>query len=297
MSVTTAPPVVPLLAPGHGRGLLDVVRYRYLLKLLVRKEMRVRYRGSVMGLLWSYVKPAVQFAVFYFAMGKFLGLSNSVPNFPVYLFSGIVVINFYTEAFGNATRSVVGNAPLIKKIFLPRELFAVSSGWVAAIHFLPQLVVLLFACLITGWRPSVQQLGGGVLGFLIIAVLAVGLGLLFGAINVLYRDFENIVDLLLMIVTWTSPVLYDWRRVADAVGGPDSWAMTLYQLNPVTAAVELFHWCFWFPTSRPRTAEVVPMLPPHLLWSGLVALAVSLLLLAAGQAVFRRVEGRFAQEL
>ncbi|WP_308470007.1 ABC transporter permease [Kineococcus rubinsiae] len=287
----------PLVAPGHGRGLLDVVRDRYLLKLLVRKEMRVRYRGSVMGLLWSYVKPGVQFAVFYFAMGYFLKLNDSVPNFAVYLFSGIVVINFYSEAFGNATRSVVGNAPLIKKIFLPRELFAVSSAWVAAIHFLPQLIILLLASLVSGWRPSVQQLGGAVLAFVIVGVLAVGLGLLFGAVNVLYRDFENIVDLLLMIVTWTSPVLYDWQRVADAVGGRDSWIMTLYQLNPITSAVELFHWAFWYPTSAVRTAEVVPPLPPHLLWSGLSGLLIALVLLGVGQAVFRRIEGRFAQEL
>ncbi|MEZ0165638.1 ABC transporter permease [Kineococcus sp. LSe6-4] len=287
----------PLVAPGHGSGLLDVVRYRYLLKLLVRKEMRVRYRGSVMGLLWSYVKPGVQFAVFYFAMGEFLRLNESVPNFAVYLFSGIVVINFYTEAFGNATRSVVGNAPLIKKIFLPRELFSVSSAWVASIHFLPQLVVLLIACVVTGWRPGPGQLLGGLLGFVIVAVLAVGLGLLFGAVNVLYRDFENIVDLLLMVVTWTSPVLYDWQKVADAVGGPDSWFMTLYQLNPVTAAVELFHWAFWYPTGGVREAAVPPPLPPHLLWSGLWGLLIALVLLAAGQAVFRRIEGRFAQEL
>lgn len=294
---TTTPPVqqAPLVAPGHGAGLLDVLRYRYLLKLLVRKEMRVRYRGSVMGLLWSYVKPAVQFVVFYFAMGEFLKLNESVPNFAVYLFSGIVVINFYTEAFGNATRSVVGNAPLIKKIFLPRELFSVSSAWVAGIHFLPQLIILLIACVATGWRPGPAQILGGVLGFAIIAVLAVGLGLLFGAVNVLYRDFENIVDLLLMVVTWTSPVLYDWQRVADAV---PAWFLTIYQLNPVTAAVELFHWCFWYPTGSVRGfAGGPPPLPPHLLWNGLAGLAIALVLLAVGQAVFRRIEGRFAQEL
>ena len=291
---TSTGAAAPLVAPGHGAGLLDVLRYRYLLKLLVRKEMRVRYRGSVMGLLWSYVKPGVQFAVFYFAMGEFLKLNESVPNFAVYLFSGIVVINFYTEAFGNATRSIVGNAPLIKKIFLPRELFSVSSAWVAAIHFLPQLVVLLLACLITGWRPLPQQLAGAVLGFVIVAVLAVGLGLLFGAVNVLYRDFENIVDLLLMVVTWTSPVLYDWQKVADAVGR-DSWFLTLYQLNPVTAAVELFHWAFWYPTGDVRAAEVAPVLPPHLLSTGLWGLLIALVLLAAGQLVFCRIEGRFAE--
>ncbi|MBA3410336.1 MAG: ABC transporter permease, partial [Geodermatophilaceae bacterium] len=87
--------------PGRGAGLLDVLRRRYLAKLLVRKELRVRYQGSVLGLLWSYLKPAVQFVVFYFAIGIFLGLSRNIDDFAVYLFSGIVAINYFSEAFGN----------------------------------------------------------------------------------------------------------------------------------------------------------------------------------------------------
>ncbi|MGI8721258.1 MAG: ABC transporter permease, partial [Geodermatophilaceae bacterium] len=90
--------------PGRGAGLLDVLRRRYLVKLLVRKELRVRYQGSVLGLLWSYLKPAVQFVVFYFALGVFLKLNLSIKDFAVYLFSGIVAINYFSEAFGNATR-------------------------------------------------------------------------------------------------------------------------------------------------------------------------------------------------
>ncbi|MFB9376686.1 ABC transporter permease [Kineococcus gynurae] len=278
------------VVPGRGRGLLDVLHRRYLLKLLVRKELRVRYQGSFLGLLWSYVKPAVQFAVFYFALGVFLGQNDAIPFYAVYLFSGIVVINFFSETFGNATRSVVHNAPLVKKIYLPRELFPVSSMWVAMVHFVPQMVILLIGAIAVGWVPTVTQLLGGVLGLLTIAALSIGLGLFFGSINVLFRDFENIVDLMLLVVTWTSPVLYTWNLVYEKVPG---WLWEIYQLNPVTAAVELFHYAFWFGATDGRADR----LPPNLLFHGLLALVVSLVILAIGQFTFRRLEGRFAQEL
>lgn len=286
----TVAPQEAFVEPGKGAGLLDVLRRRFLARLLVRKELRVRYRGSFLGLLWSYVKPAVQFVVFYFAVGVFLRMNENVEDFAVYLFSGVVAVNFFSEAFGNATRSIVGNAALVKKIYLPRELFPVASVWVAVVHFLPQLVVLILGALVAGWQPSLFELGAGLLGIVIIAVLSLGLGLLFGALNVLFRDAENIVDLMLMVATWLSPVLYQWQNVKDALGDGVLW--WIYQANPMTAAVELFHLCFWFPGTD-RTGAM----PPGLLWSTISAVVLSFLVLLAGQVVFRRLDGRFAQEL
>ena len=279
-------------APGRSSGLLDVVRRRYLLRLLVRKELRVRYRASVLGLAWSYVKPAVQYVVYFLALGVFLQLNGSIEGYPVYLFSGLVVVNFFSEAFANATRAVVGNAPLIKKIFLPRELFPVASVWVAGVHFVPQLVVLLIGAVVAGWRPLPVPLLAAVVATLIVVALATGLGLLFGSLNVLYRDLENVVDLLLMVVVWVSPVLYPWQRVAEVLGG-GSPLLALYQANPVTIAVELYHWAFWWP----GTSRDASVLPSGLLWHAGLGLLVAAVVLAVGQVVFRRVEGRFAQEL
>ena len=144
--------------PGSGRGLLDVYGDRFLLKLLVRKEIKVRYRGSVLGLLWSYVKPLVQFLIYFVALGIFLNLQRGTPNYAIYLFAGIVLVNFFTESLSNATRSIVDNRDLIRKIYLPRELFPVATVWVSAAHFLPQLLVLVGACLVVGWTPSMLQL-------------------------------------------------------------------------------------------------------------------------------------------
>ncbi|WP_231707677.1 ABC transporter permease [Arthrobacter sp. zg-Y919] len=285
-----------LETPGRGAGLADIVRSRFLLKLLVSKELKVRYRGSILGLLWSYVKPGVQFVVFYIALGVFLNQEQSdrnpdgLPNYAIYLFSGIVLINFFTEALSNASRSIVGNGGLIKKIYLPRQLFPVASVWVSGVHFVPQIVILLIACLFNGWRPSLLQLAAAAAGFIIVALLATGLGLLFGAVNVYFRDAENLVDMLLMIATWASPVLYSWQMVHRTLG---ETYFNLYQLNPITVGVEAFHYAFWLPTT-----DGAEGIPPHLLSMWIpVALAISAAVLLLGQLVFRRLEGRFAQEL
>ncbi|MFJ4173845.1 ABC transporter permease [Microbacterium sp. NPDC089696] len=282
--------------PGKSRGLIDVVRWRYLLYLLVRTGVTTRYRNSVLGWTWSYVRPGAQFLVFWVVLGLFLSLNRDIQNYPVYLFSGIVIINLFSEAYKNATTSIVNNAPLVRKVFLPRQLFAVSAVFVAFIHFLPQLALLLIVCLFLGWIPSVTLLGVGaaLAGMLIVALFALGLGLFFGAINVRFRDAENIVELLLLLATWASPVLYAWTMVQDAVeklGWPD-WIVELYLLNPITQGVELFHYAFWRPVTE-ATMAVPPNLGWNTLWAALIAIATLLL----GQFVFRRLEGRFAQDL
>lgn len=283
-------------APGYSAGLLEIPRWRFLLSLLVRKELRVRYRGSALGLLWSYVKPAIQIIVFYLALGKFLKLEDAIHNYVIYMFSGIVMVNFFNEVFGNTTKSIVWNADLVKKIYLPRELFPVASVWVAFIHFVPQLLVLLVGSLVVGWRPGPLNLLAAVGCILIVGVLALGMGLLFGAMNVYFRDSENFVDLIVMVATWLSPVLYTWRKVHDVV---PEWGWVLYQVNPLTAAVELAHYAFWVPTRGvvPPGASAADSMPPHWVWWGGCGLAVSSLVLVLGQIIFRRLEGRFAQEL
>lgn len=280
--------------PGIARGLSSILAHRYLLTLLVRKELRVRYQASVLGLAWSYVKPGAQFAVFYFVMGGFLNLSRALPPFAIFLFSGIVIINLFTEILTNATRSIVQNGPLVRKIFLPRQLFPVSSVLVALVHFLPQLVILVIGALATGWRPDLVAVGAALLGILVTIALALGLGLIFAAVNVALRDIENTVDLIAMVAVWFSPVLYSVSLVRDHFG-PDSWLTHLYMANPLTIAVELFHRAFWYPAADVALREEA--LVPDLMARGGIALVVCLALLVVGDRVFTRMSRKFAQEL
>jgi len=275
--------------PGRGRGILDVIRWRYLLSLLIQKGTATRYRNSVLGWTWSYVKPAAQFAVYYFVMGIILGLHQNVPNFAIYLFSGVVMVNLFNEAFTNATDSIVANGSLVRKIYLPRELFPLAATIGAMIHFLPQAAVLVLICLIVGWTPSLLAIGAGLLGILLVVVWSFGLGLLFAGVNVRFRDAHNFVEIIRTFSTWTSPVLYTWVYVQTAM--PSS-LFHIFMSNPLTVAVELFHVGFW-----DATVDNGHGLPPHFPVYVLASLIASLVVLIAGQLTFRRFERSFAQDL
>ncbi len=285
-------------APGQDHGWLNPLYERFLLRLLVKKELRVRYRGSVLGMLWSYVKPAVQFVVFFIALGVFLQLNKGMPAYAVYLFSGIVVVNLFGEVFGNCTRSITGNQALVTKIYLPGELFPWSSMIVALVHFVPQLLVLVVGALLYGWVPSPTAAVAFVLGMLILLLLTMGLGMLGAALNAAYRDIENFVDLITMVATWLSPVMYRITLVKDSLGDTIWW--WLYALNPLTIAVELFHTAFWRygPLVVEGAVEDPSLIPPEgpfgYWWVGLVTAAA---VFAIGTVVFERSKRRFAQEL
>lgn len=278
-----------LVRPGGNTGLLEVFRRRHLLSLLVKKEVGIRYRGSALGWLWSYVKPLVQFVVFYVALGVFLQLNKSISFYPIYMLAGITIVTFFNEAMMNGTRSLVDNAALIKKIYLPREMFPIASMLVAAVNTLPQIIVIVAIAVFFGWAPSVAQIAAILVALIIVALLSAGLGMLFGAINVTFRDAQSFVEIIVMCAMWASPVMYKWEMVQKVL--PD-WAFVLYRLNPITAAVELFHYGLWAPLNPTENAA----LPQLWMYAGF-GIITSLVVLGVGQLVFRRSEGRFAQDL
>jgi len=168
---------------------------------------------------------------------------------------------------------------------------------VAFVHFLPQVGLLLVVCLFLGWITHISLLSVLAIfaGMIIVMVFALGLGLFFGAINVRFRDAENIVELMLLLATWASPVLYGWYQVQDAIVGTlgwPQWIVDLYLLNPITQGVELFHFAFWRPVTDAAFA-----IPPGLAWNTLWTFLIAVATLLFGQLVFRRLEGRFAQDL
>jgi ABC-2 type transport system permease protein len=284
----------PLVAPGDQGGLHNVFRQRYLLKLLVRKELKARYQGSVLGLFWSYVQPAVRFAAYYVVIGYIFGLTRSMTNFPIHIFAGMVMVHYFTETFSSGTRSIVRNKGILQKLPLPREMFPVSSMLVSAYHTIPQVVILVGAVLLTGWDPGWYDLAAGLLGFGIIAVFGMALALIFSAANVFFRDFQNVVATFSIFVTWSVPMIYPYDRIADLFGG--TWLEQVYLANPIANGVMLFQQLFWVPTVPPD-AEYPAVVPDYLMTRGLIVFVVCLLILALAQMFFTRLEGKFAERL
>ncbi|GAA1315604.1 ABC transporter permease [Leucobacter albus] len=274
--------------PGSDRGLLGIFRHYHLLTLLLKKGITTRYHGSALGWVWSYIRPAAQFLMYYIVVGILMGGRGDITLFPIYLFSGIVAVNLFSETLRNTTSAITDNKALVKKIYLPRALFPLAALGVGLIHFLPQAVLLFVVALIFGWSFGWVPLLAFIAGVLLILIFSLGLGLFFGSINVAYRDARNFVDLILMFATWASPVLYTWELVQTHA---PAWLYHIYMVNPMTAAVELFHTAFWVPIA-PADAR-----PSHLLIQTLIAAAIALLTLLIGQITFRKLEGSFAQHL
>lgn len=302
MTTTGSAPPAPLRDPAGRGGLADVFRRRYLLRLLVRKEVKVRYQGSLLGMGWSYIQPITRFGVYFVIIGIVLAMNRRVPNFAVHIVAGMTLIHFFSETFGSTTRSVVKNKSLVRKVGLPREMFPVAATLVSAVNVIPGMVILFIVAVVTGWHPTMDLVPSALLGFSITATWAFGLGLLFSAFNVYYRDFSKVVQIVTMLLPWSTPMIYDYARVADVFAERQWWALELYLANPMTNAVMLFQQAFWIPTvddrglSKPGALDPLDM-APNLYERGLVILVLGVLLVWFAQKAFSRLEASFAEQL
>jgi ABC-2 type transport system permease protein len=288
-------PLLPLVNPGRVGGLRDVLRRRYLLKLLVRKELKVRYSGSSVGLLWSYVKPAVRFAMYYWIIGLILG--NRLENRALHIFSGMVLAHFITASLSSGCRSVLKNSSLVKKINMPREMFPVASIIVSAYHMVPIYVIMIGACLFIGWHPDLTAAVAAVMALAIVLIWGLGIALLLSAWNVFFRDTQNVVDVLQTLITWTVPMIYPFIIVMDKLEETHQLVYQLYLANPLCVAVLLNNRAFWTPTlSHPRLGAM-QQLPPHLFERASITIVAGLIFLWIAQHVFARLEARFAEKL
>jgi ABC-2 type transport system permease protein len=277
---------------------------------MVRREIKARYVGSKFGLAWSYINPTVRFFTFYFVFGIILQ-RGTVPNFAIHLFSGMVIVHFFTESFNAGTRSIQSNKSMVQKMALPREMFPVSSMLVSLYHTGPQLVVLIVACLATGsFSPDLPAFGAALLAFAIVTFLGTGMAIMFSAINVLFRDFTRIVQTLTQMLPFTVPMMYPYTLVADRFGSFPV-IVHLYLFNPLVEAVLLIERAFWWTTISQADADRVNAesgtvvfdhnlkdnFPGHLWELSFAMLAFSIVFLLVAQWVFRRLEPRIPEQL
>jgi ABC-2 type transport system permease protein len=284
----------PLAAVGRTQGgrlgnLRDVWAFRELLALLVRRELKVRYKDSTLGFLWSLLRPLALLVVYYVALGKFLGAERAIPDFAIYIFTGLTVWQLFAEIVSGGTGSILGNAGLVKKVYLPREVFPLSVVGSALVNLAVQLGILVVATAALGVFPTGSRWVFLPLSLLVVLVWGTALGLLFSALNVFLRDVQYLVEIGLMVMFWTTPVVYSWAQVLQATGG-STLLQQLYLANPAAVAVMGLQQTFWVSgTGSPVPDDLATRMG--------VMVLVGLVLVWVAHRVFVRLAGNFAQEL
>lgn len=272
----------------------DVWAARLLLLSLIRKELSIRYRGSVLGILWTLIKPLVQLSVYGLVLGVFLGFGDAIPDFGFFMFSGLMLFGLFSEAITLGTTSVLWNAALVKKVALRRELLPLSTTGVAVVNFFFQVVVLVAAFAVTGHSPALDRLPYVIPALLIVILLGLSGALLLGALNVYVRDVQFIVEVGLLLLFWLTPILYGWWTVQDtlAAKGLPSWAFDVYMANPLATAAVAFQQGLW-PGLQPDQAYFDSVWAARL-WATVGVCAV---LVWVCQRIFNRLQENFAAEL
>ncbi|MEV8266693.1 ABC transporter permease [Microbacterium sp. NPDC076911] len=290
-------PLIPVTAaktglPGVGRSIREIYAHRHLLGLLVRRDVKSRYKDSALGLLWTLINPIVQLIVYYTVMGQFLGAARGIDDFALYIFSGLTIFVLFSEIVSGGTGSIVNNAGLVKKVYVPREIFPLASVGSGSFTFAMQVVVLTLACVVLGAPPFTVDLFYFLPSVLLVLVYGTALALLLSAMNVYLRDMQYLTQILLMLSMWSSPIVYGWTMVRDsfALFGFPSWAIEVYSTGPLTLAVLGFHKAFW-------VAGEPTDYPSHLLLRMVIVGAIGIVLLWLSQRAFTRMQGNFAQEL
>ncbi len=275
--------------------LVRIFKYHELLVGMVRKELKIKYKNSVLGFAWSLLNPLLYLVVFYVAFEVFL--KSGTPAFPIWLLSGLLVWNLFSMGLAGATGSVVGNAGLVKKVSFPREILPLAAVGSALVHFFLQTLVLFAVLALVRWDVAWSYMPLLPVALVVLLVLTGALGILLSAINVYLRDTQHFLELALLAWFWMTPIVYPFMTVGKRGG----WSTKVWMLNPVTPVVLMFQRAIYAKMDNTRTNPATPLLPHWSYWGYVgylgYALAVGLIVIVLGVWVFGRSEANFAEEL
>jgi len=278
---------------GFGRAAREVFDYRELLTNLIRKELKVKYKNSILGFFWSLLRPMFLLAVYYIAIGKFLGTTFRL--FPVFLFSGLVAWSLFTDVIGGCTGTVVGNAGLIKKVYFPRELLPLSVMGAALVNFAMQMVVLVVAVLAFNGTLQGQQPWLLPLALVALVLFSMACGMALAAANVYLRDLEHLIEIVLLLWFWLTPIVYGVGGLLNRLAaGELRWLAVLYLANPMANVVIGFQLATYGSYNDGTTQQTFQ---GNITLRLLLLIAASSVLLWLAQRYFSRAQGNFAQEL
>ncbi len=271
----TEPPVVRLQASGRwvGLGLRHVWEYRELFYFLIWRDIKVRYKQTVLGAAWAIIQPFFTMLIFSAVFGRLARLPSDHVPYPLFCFAALVPWTFFSSGMLQAANSLVSNTNLLKKVFFPRLVLPAAAIVAMIMDFGCALVVLLAMMAYYGVVPSLAVVTMPL--FLLLAfATALGAGLWLSALNVKFRDVKYVVPFLLQVWLFATPIAYP----SSLLDGP--WR-TVYALNPMVGVVDGFRWALLGAATAPDRTLVA-------------STAVALLMLVSGAYYFRQTERTFA---
>lgn len=207
-------------------------KYRFLLGELVKKDIKLKYRRSYLGIFWTLLEPILTTIVLAFVFGKMRGVRD--VQFPVYILTGRLLYTFYSNSTKSAMKSIRSNSAMIKKVYIPKYMYPFSTVLSNYIIFLISLIVLFGALIVFGIMPTIYLLQSIVPLFLVM-ILAIGSGMLLSTLAVFFRDMEYLWSVALMIIMYTCAIFY---RIDDLkLGSEEVW---VFKLNPLYVIIDTF---------------------------------------------------------
>jgi ABC-2 type transport system permease protein len=279
------------------KRLREIWLSRELLIYLVRTEIKVKYKNSVLGLVWSMIAPAMTLAIYFFVFS--ILLDNKMPNFVIYLFAGLLLWNLFSLGVLTGTGVVVNNAGIVKKVSFPREILALAAVGSACVFFFFQAIVMVIFMVILRAPPDPAYFPLLILALITGVILASGLAVLLSSINVYLRDTQHLIEVILTAWFWACPIVYSYQTVEAKLGPRHlTW---IYLANPMTPLVLAFQRCLYNKPTAIINGVSTVILPQHgYLWYLMLVVIVlvgSLILFLVALATFGRLEGNFAEEL
>ena len=253
----------------------DLWHYRELLWMLAWRDVSVRYKQTVIGVVWAVIRPFLTMVVFTVIFGKLANLpSEGAAPYAIMVFAGMLPWTFFSSALAESSNSIVGSGNLISKVYFPRLIVPMATVAVGLVDFAINLVMLatlmIWYQFVPGWQIMLLPL------FIALALaVGLGLGLWFTALNVKYRDIRYVIPFVVQFGLYVSPVGYSSSII------PEHWRL-LYSLNPVVGVIDGFRWCI-------LGGESKIYLPGFLL-----SICLATFLLWWGIQQFRKLENSFA---
>lgn len=216
-----------------------VKKYRFLLNELVIKGIRLRYRRSYLGVLWTLFEPLLNMIVLTIIFGPLLGYSSGVHAriFPVYILSARLLYDFFSHSTRECTRAIRSNAAMIKKVYVPKYLYPLSHVLFNFVLFLISLIVLVVVCLVLGAYPT-KQLVYVFIPMINLFILTLGAGMLLSTIGVFFRDMEYLWNIALTLIMYTCAIFYKVDRFEKK--GAGAFALMILKVNPLYCIITNF---------------------------------------------------------